>query len=188
MHIIVPDASVRSYVLIGLNYMWQPVSEQRFSTLEELAKAAAEAAPGVDSNRRSWFPLERQAVRQKAVNPRGKTLAVDELVAWARRIWRRRYNTSVYGKYEFRRGNVPGLRSYRGGSSSRPHRVQAQRRDNALVLWEEGEIPVRAVRGSNYLPNSWDSRRRIIQRSWKSHHKGCKNWDRPAPHGKARES
>jgi hypothetical protein len=187
MHTIVPDASARPYVLIGLNYMWQPVSEHRFKTLEDLVKAAADAAPAVESNRRSWFPLERQAVRQKAIGPRGKVLALDELVAWGRRLSREQCLFWRAKKFEFRRGSVPGVRTWRGGSSTRPHRVQAERRDNALVLWEDGEVPARAVRRGGYLPDDWDNRRRIIQKSWKSQRRGRKSWDRPAPHGKARE-
>jgi hypothetical protein len=185
MHTIVPDASVRSYVLIGLNYMFQPVSEHRFKTLEDLAKAAAEAAPKVESNRRGWFPLERQAVRQKALSPKGKVLALDELVAWGRRLSWEQYLRWTQKKFEFRRGSVPGVRTWRGGRSTRPHRVHAERRDNAFVLWEDGEIPARAVRRGGYLPNCWDGRWRSTHRSWKSQHKGGKSWDRPAPHGKA---
>ena len=185
MHIIVPDASARPYQLIGLNYQWQPVHEQRFATLEELAKAVYEAASIVESNQRKWLPLERDVVRQKAVNPRGKVLVIAELAAWARRLriasYRRRAEEFI-----FRRGSVPGVCNRNRGPSQRNRRVQNERRSTALVVWEDGEVAARAVRHDSHLPNSWDDYRdRGHQRNWKAQHTGRKSWDRPARQGKA---
>lgn len=185
MHLIKADALARPYQLIGLNYMWQPVSEQSFATLAELARAASWSAPEIARNRSSWLPLEGAAVRQNAVNPRGKPLAIDELVAWGLRLRGAGYS-GRYGSYVFRVGSVSGVRKWRGGSHTKSHCLQNERRSTALVLREDGEVPARAARLDQNLPSSWDGRRRIVQYCWKSQHRGGKSWDRPVLHGKGR--
>lgn len=187
MHITTRAAVADQYQLIGLNYQWQPVYESRYATLEELAKAASWSAYEVERNRSSWMPLESEAVRHKALNPRGKLLAINELVAWGRRLRTASYR-SRYDNFEFRVGSVSGIRKWRGGSHTKNHQVQNERRGTALVVREDGEVSARAVRLDSYLPDSWGGRRRIVQHCWKSQHKGIKSWDRPAQHGKGREA
>lgn len=187
MHIIARDALWRPYKLIGLNYQWQPVTEQEFASLEELAKAASYNAYTLERNASSWMPLESQAVRQKALSPRGKLLNIVELVSWGRRLRQTNY-WSRYGQFVFRSGPVSCISKWRGGSSTRNCQTQNERRGTAMVLREEGEVAARAVRHDSYLPSSWDGRRRIVQRCWKSQHKGCKSWDRAVPNGNGRQA
>ena len=79
--------------------------------------------------------------------------------------------------FSFRRGPVPGIAKRRGGHGifRQPH-TQAERRLNALVLAEDGEVPARPVR--NHLPSVWDDDFRHRTRNWKAQHKGRKAWDR----------
>lgn len=184
MHIIAPAAIVRPYRLTRLNYQHLPVHVLAFATLAELARTAAAEAYTLERNRESWFPREADAVRQVATSARGKLLDMAELVAWGQRLRWSGYRTGRYGNYVFRSGPVTGTRKWRGGSSTRNCQTQGERRGTALVLREDGEVPARAVRCDSYLPSSWDGRRRIVQRCWKSQHKGCKSWDRPARPGK----
>lgn len=181
MHIIARSAIVRPYKLIGLNYQGVPVSGHDYETLEDLARAASSASYYLARNAESWMPLPSQAVRQKAVSPRGKLLNLDELVAWGRRLrW-----TGYYSRYAyvFRNGPVSGIRKWRGGSSNTNARTQSERRLNAMVVKEDGEVSTRAARLGFNLPCSWDGRPRNNERCWKSQHKGGKSWARPARHG-----
>jgi hypothetical protein len=180
--VIAPAADARPYKLIGLNRHYEHVSLQQFSTLEELAKAAVSADYYAKANLRSILPPFDQAVRLKALNPSDKVLSVEELVAWGRRLRQTEYLSRRHA-HVFREGPVQGIRKWRGGYGVRNHRVQAERRDNHLVVFEDGEVSARATRCGGYLPNSWDGRRRIVQRCWKSQHKGRKSWDRPTLRG-----
>ena len=187
MHIIIPDAAARPYQLIGLNYMFQPVLEQRFATLEELAISASGMAREVAQNLSSWLPGAGHAVRLKALSGRDKPLAIASLVAWGRRLQLASYR-GRYDNFVFRQGSVSGISKWRGGSSVRNCQVQNERRSTAMVLREEGEVPARSVRLGRQLPDSWEGRRRIYQGCWKSQHKGIKSWDRPAQHGKKHDN
>lgn len=181
MHIIARSAIVRPYKLIGLNYQGVPVSDHDYETLEDLARAASSASYYLARNAESWMPLPSQAVRQKAVSPRGKLLNLDELVAWGRRLrWAGYYSRYAY---VFRNGPVSGIRKWRGGSSNTNARTQSERRLNAMVVKEDGEVSTRAARLGFNLPCSWDGRPRNNERCWKSQHKGGKSWARPARHG-----
>jgi hypothetical protein len=182
MHIIKPDALARPYQLTGLNYMGQPVSTQKFTSLAELAVAATWNATEVARNRSRGLPLEGEAVSQQALNPRGKPLAIAELVAWGQRL-RVAGRRSRYHEFEFRVGSVSGIHKWRGGSHTKNHSVQHIRRSNALVVREDGEVPARAARQDRSIPSCWDGRRRIVQSCWKSQHNGGKSWDRPVRHG-----
>ena len=72
---------------------------------------------------------------------------------------------------------APGIAKQRGGYGifRQPH-TQAERRLNACVLTEDGEVPARPVR--NHLPSVWDDDFRHRTRNWKAQHKGRKAWDR----------
>lgn len=181
MHIIARAAIVRPYLLIKLNYQGVVVSEQGYESLEELAKAASSAAYYLEERAESWYRLPSDAVRQKALSPRGKLLNIAELVAWGRRLRRSGYWS--HRAHVFRSGPVPSTRKWRGGSGQTNCRTQAERRSNAMVVKEDGEVSVRAARLGFNLPCSWDGRYRDVERCWKSQHKGGKSWDRPARHG-----
>ena len=79
--------------------------------------------------------------------------------------------------FAFRRGPVPGIAKRRGGYGvfRQPH-THAERRLNALVLAEDGEVPARPERNS--LPSVWDDDFRPRISNWKAQHKGRKAWDR----------
>ena len=182
MHIIAPGAIVRPYKLIGLNYQNMPVSEQCFATLEELARAASSSSYYLQRSLSDGYRLWNEAVRQRATGPRDKQLVLEDLVAWGRRL---RYSSYYrgYGSYVFRNGPVSGVRKWRGGSSTTNARTQSERRLNAMVVKEDGEVSTRAARLGFNLPCSWDGRPRNNERCWKSQHRGGKSWDRPARHG-----
>lgn len=182
MHIIARDVIVRPYKLIGLNYQNMPVTEQSYATLEELARGASSSSYYLQRCMSDGYRLWNEAVSQKAFGPRNKPLVLDDLVAWGRRL---RYTGfySRYGTYVYRCGPVSGVRKWRGGSSNTNARTQSERRLNAMVVTEDGEVSARAVRQGTHLPCSWDGRYRNSERCWKSQHKGGKSWDRPVRHG-----
>lgn len=184
---IMTGATARPYRLINLNRSQQELRTEEFDSLEDLACAAYRAHRSLKENTHRWFLPSASAVYQKALTPRGKPLAIQELVAWGARITWTRYSRQYRAGYVWREGSVPDLRKWRGGSNTRPYRVQGERRLNALVIIEDGEVPARVTRRGYGLPDSRDGRPRTRQRSWKSQHKGCKNWDRPARHGKAKD-
>jgi hypothetical protein len=181
---IMTGAAMRPYKLVSYNCYSAELRTELFTSLDELAYAAYRASWYLKDNARKWFVSETYAVEQCAFAPRGKPLAIAELVAWGGRLAWNKYVLDTLSAYTHRQGPVRGIRKWRGGSSSRPHQVQGQRRANALVLVEDGEVPARVSRCGFNLPDSWDGRRRINQRCWKSQHKGRKSWDRPAQHGK----
>jgi len=76
-------------------------------------------------------------------------------------------------------GPIPWTRKLRGGSGwFRGIQTSQEIRLNALVLVDEGEIPVRAARNQKNLPTKWEDFPYILQRSWKAQRKGRKQWDR----------
>lgn len=182
MHIIARDVVVRPYKLIGLNYQNMPVTEQSYETLEALARAASSSSYYLQRCMADGYRLWNEAVSQRAYGPRNKPLVIEELVAWGRRL---RYTCYYgrYGNYVFRRGPVSGVRKWRGGSSNSNARTQSERRLNAMVVREDGEVSTRAARLGFNLPCSWDGRNRQSERCWKSQHNGGKSWARPARHG-----
>jgi hypothetical protein len=185
--IISPAADARPYTLTEYDRNWFVVRVQRFASLEALAAAARVNSWRHADNRRwttSW--LTGKPVRQVAHNFRNKTLPVDELVAWVDNHHAARRWYSYRPEVEWRSEPVPGIRKQRGGSGRRRWKTQQERRDNALVLKEEGEVAARPCRRGGYLPHSWDwSPYAKGLRGWKGQHKGQKSWDRPARHGKA---
>jgi len=184
MQFITTGAQVPPYKLVTYNRYREVLHERSFKTKEELAAAAYSNSWYIRENQRGWdYEFSNRVVNQKAFSPNGKLINVAELVAWATRLshearWNRPSNA-----YVFRRGSVPGIRGWGGGPGTRPYRVQAERRLNAFVLAEEGEVPARACRQGFCLPDSWDGRPRTRDRSWKAQHKGRKSWDRPEQHG-----
>lgn len=177
-------AAVRPYKLVSYNCYSAELRTELFTSLDELAYAAYRASWYLKDNANKWFVSETYAVKQCAFTPRGKPLSIVELVAWGGRLAWDRYVLDKLSTYTRRQGPVRGIRKWRGGSSSRPHQVQSERRSNAFVLVEEGEVAARVPRCGFNLPDSWDGRRRVNQRCWKAQHKGRKSWDRPAGHGK----
>lgn len=113
-------------------------------------------------------------------NSAGKQLNLDEILAWFNRQRQAQWSgLRRGGPYEYRRGPVGGTRCSRGGGGFMRHmRTTAERRLNALVLKDEGEVPARVARTGHNLPNSWDDYRRHQERCWKAQHKGRKSWDR----------
>ncbi|KVP75313.1 hypothetical protein WJ96_06020 [Burkholderia ubonensis] len=69
-------------------------------------------------------------------------------------------------------GPVPGVRCHRGGGHyyRRPQSMM-ERRQAALVLTEEGEVPPRGARNLHHLPNAWDDYYITSRgdRCWKRH-------------------
>lgn len=76
-------------------------------------------------------------------------------------------------------GPVPRIRKSRGGFGwFRGIQTSQEIKLNALVLLDEGEIPVRAARNSRNLPTTLEDFLRDTQRSWKAQRKGRKQWAR----------
>jgi len=182
-----PAADARPYTLTEYDRNWFVVRVLRYASLEALAADARINAWRHADNHRSLAWLSGMPVRQVAVNFRNKTLPVDELVAWAHNSYAaRRQNIYAPVVAEWRQGPVPGVSKRRGGSSRRRWRTQQERRDNAFVLLDEGEVAARPCRRGGYLPHSWDwSPYAKGLRGWKGQHKGRKSWDRPVRHGAA---
>jgi len=173
-------AAVRPYKLVSFNRYSVALRTEWFNTLDDLAYAAFRASWYLQDNASKWFVSETYAVEQLAFTPRGKPISLAELVAWGRRLAWHRHLSRRFSGYVRRCGPVEGIRKWRGGSSSRPCRVQNERRSNDCVLRDEGEVAARASRCGFHLPDSWDGRSRTVQRCWKAQHKGRKSWDRLA--------
>lgn len=129
------------------------------------------------------FRLESLA----ATSERGRTYALDELmVAAGRRIqegYELRQLLRQWGSVTvpaYRRAPVPrtGRRPRYGRSWLRRPRTEAERRLNALVVVEDGEVPARSRRQGQALPSSWDDIPREIPHGWKDQHRGRKSWDK----------
>lgn len=120
----------------------------------------------------------------EVADPFGKLLCLKPLLALGLRLQDERGTyracrpgfVQIYCGY----GPVPGIRKYRNGYRfMRRMSTKAERRMNALVLTEDGEVAARTVRTGYNLPSSWDDLQREIQRCWKSQHHGSKSWNRP---------
>ena len=132
-------------------------------------------------NRAGRFLGHRQHIQRttvRVVSRHNKPLHLGELLgqmswlpAHLKPVWPWKRN------FTFRRGPVPGIATRRGGYGvfRQPH-TQAERRLNACVLADDGEVPARPVRNS--LPSVWDDDFRHRTRNWKAQHKGRKAWDR----------
>lgn len=112
----------------------------------------------------------------------GKAISVEEVLSWLQTL---RTRTPFWCRnrppYDYRRGPVYGTRCSRGGGGRRLRHpgAQAERRQNAMSLTDEGEVPARVARTGFHLPCSWDDYRwRNSERCWKAQHKGRKAWDR----------
>lgn len=178
-HSIASDARVRPYELAEYDREGRLVRRTEYASQEALAAAAWHLSHEIQRNAQRWFVDPDRIVRLVATNARGKSLNVDELVAWRANTWHRDWMRLRYGACKFRCEPVPGTGGWRGGPSSRPSRTQQERRNGVFWLAQDGEPPARAVRRSGYLPDSWDEMPRFTQRSWKRQHKGRKSWDRP---------
>ncbi len=115
--------------------------------------------------------LEAFSPNGRPLNLRGLLeLGEDPSTRWARYASR----GLVYCGY----GPVPNIRKSRGGSGyfRRMHTI-SDRRMNALVVVEDGEVPARMARTGRNLPNDWDDdsfgRR---SRGWKAQRKSRKAW------------
>lgn len=152
------------------------------------ATASFEAHVQVEANSEKCAHYVLRTMRSTAYyeanDPFGKLLSMANLLARGRvlveeegrnrpryQLWRSRF---VYCGV----GPVPGVRKWRGGRRYiRRMKTTAERRLNALVLREEGEVTIRAARNAHNLPDSRDDF--VIQREngWKAQHKGAKSWD-----------
>lgn len=135
--------------------------------------------------RNLWGPIQVRRtdwVSYEAFAPNGSLLKVGHLLQVgsglnlaARRFCCWRIANRGYCGY----GPVPGVRKHRGGGGCcRRIRTTSERRLNALVLREEGEVAARPSRSGHGLPDSWDDIQRGHERNWKNQHKGRKSWDR----------
>ena len=69
-------------------------------------------------------------------------------------------------------GPVPRTRKWRGGPGSKNYSHLPHYR-NSFIFKEEGEVPSRAARGFDYIPNPWGGydRANFRDKSWKRHRK-----------------
>jgi hypothetical protein len=168
------------YALVLQREDTSSLEAKSYATLQELALAANRAA-----NTHLWWRSPRAVA---ALSPSGKTLPLDELEAHGARLRAEESAKTYYPGYTRRCGPVTGVRCFRGGAGYsrrylRRFHTAGERRLGALVLKEEGEVAPRCARNSRNLPNPWDDIPRIVERSWKSQHKGRKAWDRPEGKG-----
>lgn len=157
-----------------------------FDSLEELAQAVCrlryECARFSSWHRRFGAAHTEGWLRSRvhAYSGYGRVFDVVELSAWGEKLdipdtasfWYR------WPGYVRRQGSVPGIRKWRGGHSCKSCRFLNEARMNQAQALEEGEPACRPARRPGSLCDSWDGRRRCVERSWKSQHKGCKAWDR----------
>lgn len=78
-------------------------------------------------------------------------------------VWRR-----SFGEYGVKH---PGRRRSAYRHWLRYPRTTAERRQNCLVIQEDGEPPIRGRRSAAMLPNAWDDVYRRQERGWKSQRK-----------------
>lgn len=175
--------SKKMYRLVSYNRYGVELETLLFVSPAEMAYTAHRVRWYLQENALDWFVPSTRAVDQKALSPRGKEMSMAELVAWGAAVSRARSPWCEQPGYVRRRGPVHGIHKWGGGPSNRASRTQQERRDNACVLVEEGEVRARAVRGGSHVPDSWDEKPRCRERNWKSQHKGRKSWDRSARHG-----
>lgn len=175
----IPRSTPRHLYELTIVYSGQDKLEVRtYPSLEALG----EAAYWLHAHRGCWLKS------LTATSEQGRTFAVEELMAAAGRriqegyvlrqlLWQRGSLTEP----AYRRAPVPrtGRRTSYGRSWLRRPRTEAERRLNALVVFEDGEVPARNRRRGRALPSSWDDIPREIPRGWKDQHKGRKSWDKP---------
>lgn len=177
--------SKKPYQLISYNRYGVELETQGFVSPAEMAYTAYRARWYLQENARDWFVPSTRAVDQKALSPHGKEMNMAELVAWGATVSRGRSPWCKQYGYVRRCGPVHGIHKWgRGGPSNRASRTQQERRNNACVLTEEGEVSARAARCGSHVPDSWDEKPRCLERNWKSQHKGRKSWDRRTKHGR----
>lgn len=178
MHHIPPAAPRFEYVLTIVYSGNDKPRVEHFSSVEEMGSAAHALA----LHARLWAPIKSVT----AQSDHGHRFSVPELVAatenrYREESWRRWRLRHLGGDLPapFRRAPVPytGKRPRYSRSYLRQMRTMAERRLNALVLVEEGEVPARACRTSHNLPSSWDDIPREHDHGWKARHKGRKAWD-----------
>lgn len=180
------SVSSKPYQLISYNRHGVELETQVFASPAQLAYSAYRARWYLQENARDWFLPATRAAYQRALSPRGKEMNMAELQAWGATVSSRRSPWCEQYGYVRRCGPVHGIHKWgRGGPSNRASRTQRERRDNAFVLAQEGEIRARAARCGSHIPDSWDEKPRCLERNWKSQHKGRKSWDRRTKHGKA---
>lgn len=122
----------------------------------------------------------RRTTQFEALGHGGARLKIVPLLDMGRAIHRDQIESrrSLYTGY-CGYGPVPGTRKSRGGIGySRRMKTVGERRLNALVLHDDGEVACRSSRFGGNLPSSWDDKFRNTERNWKSQHKGIKSWDR----------
>lgn len=125
-----------------------------------------------------WGPYK--APHYELVTARGGTASVEELRAWCANV------TNWYGRwsyippYVFRAEPIyrTGRRRCSWAARHRSPKTQGERRQNALTVFEEGEVAPRPCRKGDSLPTRWDDVFRSTEHNWKSQHKGRKSWDR----------
>lgn len=125
------------------------------------------------------IPLAPLRRRFCVLTEQGKSLDVEEVLAWWLNWCHQLYLSRRFAGHVYRGGPVPGVHRRGRYCGFRRIRTTAERRLNALVLVEEGEVAARACRQGYSLPDSWDDYSRNRERCWKRQHKGRKAWDRP---------
>jgi hypothetical protein len=175
---IVVTGATRSFSLLTYNREWRVLREEHFSSLEELAQNARINSWAVERNRETFMVSLRKPVYQKAFTDRGDSLPIDDLVAWGDRLAAQKYARRD-GLFQWRRGPVPGVRRHVCGHYFRVFSNHRERKQNAGVIVEEGEVWPRARRRANNLINDRDDIYSHKERNWKSQHKGIKAWDHP---------
>ncbi len=120
-----------------------------------------------------------------ALSSNGKFLDLADLVKFGSRLRNEQWAAHRFEGYRHRSGPVPGIRCHRASSRysrryMRRIETTSERRQAASVLPCEGEVPARAARNASNLPDTRDEAWRLVERSWKSQHKGRKAWDRVA--------
>lgn len=109
-----------------------------------------------------------------ARSPRGRVILVEPLLASVRWVKASRGRTvEVLGGAE----PVPRTGRKRSAYSRNP-KTQAERRMNALVVLEEGEVGARPIRCARYLPSASAEWPRHVETCWKRQRKGRKAWCR----------
>lgn len=116
----------------------------------------------------------------EAFGPKGRPLPIDKVLnsydLKEHFSWRKK-GAIAHG--DRGHGPVPHISKMRGGPGCLRYIQTTQEiRLNALVLPDEGEIPVRAARNPKNVPTAWDDFMRDPQRSWKAQRKGRRQWAR----------
>lgn len=154
------------------------VTSQEFSSFEALASAAYGARLAYNYHRYHVGDQPVERVSYQAFGPRGKEIAIHELVRYGARV---AFARTAYFRsriFTWRSGSVPGIGRIGGGSYFRTPKNHAERKQLAAVSHDEVIVRPRGKRSANTLVDSHDDFQRTVQRSWKVQHKGRKSWDR----------